>query len=116
MGPVSIKMYDKFGLILRIETTSDDVSLFRHYCEVEQRDGTRVVKWAPMKQGICSLPHLRISMGAANRRYLEFIWALEDRSAGIRHLRKRDRRARISKRPSLRRLESVCSASSASPR
>lgn len=26
MGPVSIKLYDKFGLILRIETTLNDVS------------------------------------------------------------------------------------------
>ena len=88
MGPVSIKMYDKFGLILRIETTTNDVSFFKHYREVEQRDGTRVMKWAPMKKGIYSLPHLRISMGAANRRYLEFISALEDSSAGIRHLHK----------------------------
>jgi hypothetical protein len=88
MGPVSIKMYDKFGLMLRIETTTNDVSFFKHYREVEQRDGTRVMKWAPMKKGIYSLPHLRISMGAANRRYLEFISTFEDPSAGIRHLQK----------------------------
>jgi DNA-binding HxlR family transcriptional regulator len=88
MGPVSIKMYDKFGLILRIETTTNDVSFFKHYREVEQRDGTRVMKWAPMKKGIYSLAHLRLSMGAANRRYLEFISALDDSSAGIRHLHK----------------------------
>jgi hypothetical protein len=34
MGPVSIKMYDKFRLILRIETTVVNVSFFRHYREV----------------------------------------------------------------------------------
>ena len=28
MGPVSIKLYDKFGLILRIETTVNDLTLF----------------------------------------------------------------------------------------
>src|ERR1039457_3135359 len=34
MGPVSLKLYDKFGLILRIETTVNDVSFFRHYRKV----------------------------------------------------------------------------------
>ncbi len=34
MGPVSITLYDKFGLILRIETTVDDLTFFKHYCEV----------------------------------------------------------------------------------
>jgi hypothetical protein len=40
MGPVSIKMYDKFHLILRIETTVVNVSFFKHYREVEHQDGT----------------------------------------------------------------------------
>ena len=35
MGASSIKMYDKFGIILRIETTSNDVSEFKHYREVQ---------------------------------------------------------------------------------
>jgi hypothetical protein len=39
VGPVSIKMYDKFRLILRIETTVVNVSFFKHYREVEP--GTR---------------------------------------------------------------------------
>lgn len=30
MGPAAIKMYDKFGLILRIETTVNDISFFPH--------------------------------------------------------------------------------------
>ena len=37
MGPVSLKLYDKFGLILRIETTVNDLTFFKHYREVEQR-------------------------------------------------------------------------------
>ncbi|MBI2837532.1 MAG: hypothetical protein HYX75_04415 [Acidobacteria bacterium] len=41
VGPASIKMYDKFGLVLRIETTINDVSFFRHYRHGEQRDGAR---------------------------------------------------------------------------
>src|SRR5580704_9165752 len=31
MGMSSIKMYDKFGRILRIETTTWDVTFFQHY-------------------------------------------------------------------------------------
>ncbi|MFH2030894.1 MAG: MarR family transcriptional regulator, partial [Bacteroidota bacterium] len=40
MKDVSIKMYDKFSKILRIETTTNKVSLFKHYREVVHRDGT----------------------------------------------------------------------------
>src|SRR5215469_4915172 len=46
MGPVSLKLYDKFGLILRIETTVNDLTFFKHYREVEHRDGSKQTKWA----------------------------------------------------------------------
>jgi len=88
MGPAAIKMYDKFGLILRIETTVNDVSFFPHYRTVEQRDGTTVTKWASMKKSIYSLPALRETLQAANRRYLEFISTLDDPSAGVDRLEK----------------------------
>ena len=88
MGWVSIKMYDKFGSILRIETTVNDVSFFRHYRTVEQRDGTAVTKWAAMKKSIYSLPALREALQAANRRYLEFLSTLDDPRAGIDRLQK----------------------------
>jgi hypothetical protein len=82
MGPVSIKMYDKFRLILRIETTVLDVSFFKHYREVEHKDGTRTLAWAEMKKSIYSLAPLRELLLAANRRYLEFISTIEDDKAG----------------------------------
>jgi hypothetical protein len=34
MGHVSIKMYDKLGIVLRIETTANDVSFFKHHRKV----------------------------------------------------------------------------------
>src|SRR3954447_9584291 len=61
MGAVSLKLYDKFGLILRIETTVNDLTFFRHYREVEHRDGSRETKWASMQKTIYSLPALRNS-------------------------------------------------------
>ena len=83
MGPVSLKIYDKFGLILRIETTVNDVSFFRHYRKVEHRDGTSETKWAPMLKTVYSLPALRELLVAANRRYLEFLSTIDDPGAGI---------------------------------
>jgi hypothetical protein len=88
MGPVSIKMYDKFRLILRIETTVVNVSFFKHYREVEHKDGTRSMAWAEMKKSIYSLAPLRDLLLAANRRYLEFISAIEDDRAGTDKLNK----------------------------
>ena len=86
MGPVSLKLYDKFGLILRIETTVNDVSFFRHYRKVEHRDGTSETKWAPMLKTVYSLPALRELLVAANRRYLEFLSTIDDPGAGINKL------------------------------
>src|SRR3984893_14087851 len=88
MGPVSIKMYDKFRLILRIETTVVDVSFFKHYREVEHKDGTRSLAWAEMKKSIYSLAPLRELLLAANRRYLEFISTIDDDKAGTDKLNK----------------------------
>jgi hypothetical protein len=88
MGPVSLKLYDKFGLILRIETTVNDLTFFKHYREVEHRDGSRETKWASMQKTIYSLPALRELLEAANRRYIEFLSAIEDPRAGRNRLDK----------------------------
>jgi len=88
MGSVSLKLYDKFGLILRIETTVNDLTFFRHYREVEHRDGSKETKWASMQKTIYSLPALRELLEAANRRYLEFLSAIEDPRAGRNKLDK----------------------------
>ncbi|MDD5518880.1 MAG: MarR family transcriptional regulator [Candidatus Omnitrophica bacterium] len=86
MGAVSIKMYDKFSLALRIETTANDVSQFRLYREVAQRDGSKVKKMAVMKKNIYSLFPLMRLLKASNQRYLEFISTFPDPSNGIKKL------------------------------
>jgi len=88
MGKSSIKMYDKFGKILRIETTTYDITSFKHYREVEHRDGTTSKKIAPLKKNIFSLPLLREIMQSSNRRYLEFISAFDNKEAGRKNLEK----------------------------
>jgi hypothetical protein len=88
MGEVAIKMYDKFGKMLRIETTVNDVSQFKTYREVDQRDGARVKKIAVMKKNIYSLFPLFHSLRASNYRYLEFISTFPDPSNGEKKLHK----------------------------
>src|SRR5712691_3000439 len=83
MGPVAIKLYDKQALVLRIETTVNDVSFFRHHRKVEHRDGTSETKLAPMQKTIYSLAPLRAMLVAANRRYLAFLSDLADPTAGV---------------------------------
>jgi len=86
MGPVSIKLYDKFNLILRIETTVNNVAFFKQYRQVQHRDGTTSPKWAPMKKTIYSLPPLREVLQAANQRYLKFISAIATPEVGVERL------------------------------
>jgi hypothetical protein len=88
MGSASIKMYDKRSIILRIETTANDVSFFKHHRKVEQKNGETSYKVAPVKKSIYSLGDLRGLMADANRRYLAFISALEDPSVGTKALNK----------------------------
>ena len=94
MGPVSLKLYDKSGLILRIETTVNDVSFFKHYRKVEHRNGTCETKWAPMRKTIYSLPPLAELLSAANRRYLEFLSTIEDPRVGHHNIEKLSRTVR----------------------
>ena len=88
MGCAAIKMYDKHGIVLRIETTVNDVTFFKHHREVVHRDNTREMKLAPMKKTIYSLSPLSELLSAANRRYLTFLSDLTDPSAGIDNLNK----------------------------
>lgn len=88
MGDVSIKMYDKHGLVLRIESTCNNVGEFRVKRKVEHRDGTISEKKASMKKSIYSLYQLFTIMKAANYRYLEYVSSFDDHSNGDKHLTK----------------------------
>jgi len=85
-GKCSIKMYDKHGIVLRIETTANDVSFFKHHRKVEHRTGPATRELAPVKKSIYSLIDLREILFGCNRRYITHLSALDDFSAGIRAL------------------------------
>jgi len=86
MGPVSIKMYDKFALILRIEVTVSNVSFFQHRREVVHLTGEREMKWAKMPKHLYSLGPLRELLAAACQRYLKFISDVATPEVGVQHL------------------------------
>lgn len=88
MGSVSIKMYDKFSKVLRIETTTNDIRFFKHYREVVHRDGTTSYKTASLKKNIYSLSFLTDNLKSANKRYLEFISAFDNKEVGRKRLEK----------------------------
>ena len=86
MGPVSLKMYDKFNIVLRIETTVNQLSFFKQYRQVNHRDGSSSMLWAPMKKTIYSLSPLQETVLSANRRYLKFISEIDTPEVGAKKL------------------------------
>jgi hypothetical protein len=89
-----VKMYDKFGRVLRLETTTNNVSFFKHHRKVEHKDGRTSRELAALRKTIYSLIDLRQILAGCNRRYLEFLSALDDHAGGERHLAKLTRRKR----------------------
>jgi DNA-binding transcriptional ArsR family regulator len=87
-GKCSVKMYDKFSLVLRLETTTNDVSFFKHHRKVEHRDKSSTWELAPVKKSIYSLHDLRDILLGCNKRYLAFLSTLDDFSSGMRALDK----------------------------
>lgn len=88
MGAASVKVYDKFSQVLRIETTVNDVSFFKHHRKVEHREGSSTRELAGVKKSIYSLIDLRQILLGCNQRYLAFLGSLDDTSAGQRDLQR----------------------------
>lgn len=107
MARTSIKMYDKHGLVLRLETTSNDVTFFRHHRRVEHRDGTCSFKDAPVLKSVYSLGVMSEQLGASNSRYLSFLSALDQPAYPVRHVHKLATRVRENER-SYRGLNLMC--------
>lgn len=66
----SIKMYDKQGSVLRIETTINNPRRFRVYRQ-RRRRGKLVRQWLPMRKGIADIRRRAELSRAANARYLD---------------------------------------------
>jgi len=65
-----IKMYDKQGSVLRVETTINNPRRFKVYRRAI-RKGQRVMAWLPMRKGVVDIRRRVELSRAANERYLE---------------------------------------------
>jgi hypothetical protein len=66
----SIKMYDKQGSVLRIETTINNPRMF-HVFRERTRKGQVSLGWVPMRKGLADIARRVEVSRAANQRYLE---------------------------------------------
>src|SRR5499426_805421 len=62
-GKSSIKIYDKFALVLRIETTTNDVSTFKHYRDISRAQ--QATPLLPSKRTSTASPPSRTSCSGA---------------------------------------------------
>ena len=74
-GANSVKMYDKQGKILRVETTLNDPKPFKVFRPLEGNpQGPR--EWRQMRKGIADLPRRAHISQASNNRYLDALASL----------------------------------------
>jgi hypothetical protein len=81
-----LKMYDKFGLILRIETVINQPGEFKIFRECTRRDGTCHWAWRPMPKGVGNLHHYQSHALACNQRYLQALSHAADPAPAHREL------------------------------
>jgi len=86
MGEISVKVYDKFGKILRIEVTTTNVSQINLFRDVFKRNGEIEQKVAPAKKNIYSLFHLPDAFKSIIGRYMDFISSFDDPTSGVKIL------------------------------
>lgn len=72
-----LKMYDKFGLILRVETVINQPREFRVRRECE-RNGELQMLWCPMNKGVANLPSYQQVARRANEAYLNALSVVGD--------------------------------------
>jgi hypothetical protein len=76
MGKNWLKMYDKLGLMLRVETVINQPGAFKIYRECRHRDGSKSKGWFPMCKGVGNMHHYQSHALACNQRYLDALSAV----------------------------------------
>jgi hypothetical protein len=82
-----LKMYDKFGLILRVETVINSPKEFWVYRTQYHRDGTSSRGYYPMTKGVASLVDYQEQASACNGRYLDALAVVNDPTPAYPELR-----------------------------
>ena len=83
-----LKMYDKLGLMIRVETVINQPGEFKVFRERSHADGTRSLGWFPMCKGVGNLHHYQSHALACNLRYLDALAVIDDPSPGYDDLRR----------------------------
>ena len=81
----SIKMYDKQGCVLRIETTINNPRRW-NIRRKATRKGQRVMEWVPMRKGVADIRRRAEISRAANERYLEALSVVGEQSSACKLL------------------------------
>lgn len=89
-----LKMYDKLGLLLRVETVINQPGEFKIYRECQHRDGTSTKGWFGMCKGVGNLHHYQRHALSCNRRYLEALAPVDDPTPGYDDLKELTERQR----------------------
>jgi hypothetical protein len=82
----ALKMYDKHGTVLRIETVINNPREFFVHRPRQKQDGTEEVGWFPMSKGVANLYRYAQVGQKANERYLEALAVVADLGVGQREL------------------------------
>jgi hypothetical protein len=94
IGKNWIKMYDKFGFVLRIETVINDPHMFMIRRSGKRKD-KEVIGYFPMGKGIANLyRYAEIGM-SANNRYLEMLTAVDNPAEGFAAIRRVCEKAKL---------------------
>jgi hypothetical protein len=89
-----LKMYDKAGMVLRIETVINDPQDFRVRRRVT-RKGRPTTAWVQMCKGVAYLFRYRDLSLSANARYLDSLAVVSDPTAEVRQLERITRSKRV---------------------
>ncbi len=92
-----LKMYDKFGCVLRIETVINNPREFK-VRRRRQRQGRSQMVWCPMNKGVANFYHYHAVARAANERYLNALAVVERPPAQAKVLERLSRPARLNGR------------------
>jgi len=82
-----LKMYDKLGLLVRVETVINQPGDFKIFRECQHRDGRTSLGWFPMCKGVGNLHHYQRHALACNQRYLEALTPVNDPTPGYDDLK-----------------------------
>src|SRR6185437_12534563 len=81
------KMYDKFGVILRVETVIHSPKEFWVDRTLRHRDGTTTAGYYPMTKDVRSLVDYQEQALSCNRRYLDALAVVDDPTPAYPELR-----------------------------